>query len=246
MYSRTSEERTLWEQAFCPLFGGCPYLGGSLIFPPFSEIFIMVRMRAFTVFLFVRCFIHSRLAPSQAPRLLRRSSLTSVVLDIFVIHMYMHTLYAGYAHSNVLYTLNARALAPGPIILWVWFLSVRDSFALKNRIGSISFVRCPESRSVRLSEVGFVYTKAVVISIRATDFVRCREVVLLSEGGSTVHVHVYASASNLFFFSNCHQSLSLLSSFPLLSFLFHLLTFRRTLDFIVHLLTCFVLHTCTC
>ena len=30
--SRTSKERTFWEQAFCPLFGG-PYLGGSLIFP---------------------------------------------------------------------------------------------------------------------------------------------------------------------------------------------------------------------
>ena len=29
-YSRTSEQRTLWEQAFCPLFGGYPYLGGSL------------------------------------------------------------------------------------------------------------------------------------------------------------------------------------------------------------------------
>ena len=32
VYSRTSEERTLWEQAFCPLFRGCPYLRGSLIF----------------------------------------------------------------------------------------------------------------------------------------------------------------------------------------------------------------------
>ena len=30
LYSRTSEERTLWEQRFCPLFGGCPYLGGSV------------------------------------------------------------------------------------------------------------------------------------------------------------------------------------------------------------------------
>ena len=27
-YSRASKHRTLWEQAFCPLFGGCPYLGG--------------------------------------------------------------------------------------------------------------------------------------------------------------------------------------------------------------------------
>ena len=28
-YSGTSEERTIWEQRFCPFFGGCPYLGGS-------------------------------------------------------------------------------------------------------------------------------------------------------------------------------------------------------------------------
>ena len=32
VYSRTSEQRTLWERVFCPLFGGCPYLGGSLYF----------------------------------------------------------------------------------------------------------------------------------------------------------------------------------------------------------------------
>ena len=32
VYSGTSEERTLWEQHFCPLFGGCPLLGGCLIF----------------------------------------------------------------------------------------------------------------------------------------------------------------------------------------------------------------------
>ena len=29
LYSRASEQRTLWEQASCPLLGGCPYLGGS-------------------------------------------------------------------------------------------------------------------------------------------------------------------------------------------------------------------------
>ena len=55
---------------------------------------LMVRLRV-TVFLFIRCFIHSRLALSQALCLLRRSSLTSVVLDVLVIHMYtlyMHTL----------------------------------------------------------------------------------------------------------------------------------------------------------
>ena len=34
MYSRTSEQGTLWEQAHCPLFGGCPYLGG----PPYFDI----------------------------------------------------------------------------------------------------------------------------------------------------------------------------------------------------------------
>ena len=49
---------------------------------------------------------------------------------------------------------------------------------------------CPESRQFcPLSGIekrpflgGWFSTKAVVISIRATDFVRCREVVLLSEG----------------------------------------------------------------
>ena len=32
--SRTSEQNTLWEQVFCPLFGGCPYLGGSIVYNP--------------------------------------------------------------------------------------------------------------------------------------------------------------------------------------------------------------------
>ena len=32
IYSRTSEQRTLWEQAFCPFFRGCPYLRGLLYF----------------------------------------------------------------------------------------------------------------------------------------------------------------------------------------------------------------------
>ena len=31
-YSRAYEQRTLWERAFCPLFGGCPYLGGLPLF----------------------------------------------------------------------------------------------------------------------------------------------------------------------------------------------------------------------
>ena len=39
-YSRTSEQRTLWERVFCPLFGGCPYLGGLLYF----DIIIMSTM----------------------------------------------------------------------------------------------------------------------------------------------------------------------------------------------------------
>ena len=32
VYSRASEQRTLWERASCPLLGGCPYLGGSTHF----------------------------------------------------------------------------------------------------------------------------------------------------------------------------------------------------------------------
>ena len=31
-YSRASEQKTLWERVFCPLFGGCPYLGGLPLF----------------------------------------------------------------------------------------------------------------------------------------------------------------------------------------------------------------------
>ena len=31
-YSGTSKERTFWERHFCPLFRGCPLLGGCLIF----------------------------------------------------------------------------------------------------------------------------------------------------------------------------------------------------------------------
>ena len=40
IYSRTSEQRTLWEHRFCPLFGGCPYLGGS---PYFGFISCYIR-----------------------------------------------------------------------------------------------------------------------------------------------------------------------------------------------------------
>ena len=46
-YSETSEERTLWERHFCPLFGGCPLLRGCLIFvlyPPPRMINILCDM----------------------------------------------------------------------------------------------------------------------------------------------------------------------------------------------------------
>ena len=32
IYSKTSEERTLWDRGLCPLFGGCPPLGGCPFF----------------------------------------------------------------------------------------------------------------------------------------------------------------------------------------------------------------------
>ena len=56
----------------------------------------------------------------------------------------------------------------------------------------VSDVRCPESRSVRFSEVALVLKLYIVISIRATDFVRCRQVVLLSDGdGPLWEVRLY-------------------------------------------------------
>ena len=45
------------------------------------------------------------------------------------------------------------------IILWVWFPVCPlfgGNFVLKSHVGSSSFVRCPESRSVRFSEVALV------------------------------------------------------------------------------------------
>ena len=39
IYSQASEQRTLWEWAFCPLFGGCPYLGGLPLFDYIASIF---------------------------------------------------------------------------------------------------------------------------------------------------------------------------------------------------------------
>ena len=46
----TVEQRTLWEQVFCPLFGGCPYLGGSLYFDIIimSTIFKLLWMNKIT------------------------------------------------------------------------------------------------------------------------------------------------------------------------------------------------------
>ena len=49
-------------------------------------------------------------------------------------------------------------------------------------LGSQDFVRCPESRSVRFSEAAYICMKTMVISIRNTAGVRCREVVRFSEG----------------------------------------------------------------
>ena len=112
------------------------------------------------MFLFVRCFIHSCLALSQALHLLRRSSLTSVVLDVLVIHAHsirgLRALSTLNAHGRQ-YVPAAHRLSASPN----YFMGVVSgcpfsSFALKGRIGSISFVRCPESRSVRFLEVGFV------------------------------------------------------------------------------------------
>ena len=37
MYSETSEEGTLWEPFLCPLFGGCPFLGGWSLFSVLSH-----------------------------------------------------------------------------------------------------------------------------------------------------------------------------------------------------------------
>ena len=54
----------------------------------------------------------------------------------------------------------------GPSILWVWHIILWEwfpvcplfggNFVLKSHVGSSSFVRCPESRSVRFSEVVLV------------------------------------------------------------------------------------------
>ena len=54
---------------------------------------------------------------------------------------------------------------------------VRSIEIVKSHIGSISLVRCQE-----LFLGSWFCTKTVVISIHATDLVRCREVVLLLEG----------------------------------------------------------------
>ena len=75
------------------------------------------------------------------------------------------------------------------------FLFVRyifgGNFVLKSHVGSSSFVRCRESRSVRFSEVAFSIT-TMLISIRNTELVRCREVVRFSEGPlSEARLYIY-------------------------------------------------------
>ena len=126
------------------------------------------------------------------------------MLDVLVIHMYMHTLYVVYAHSNVLpqhlthmgkYAPAARCSSAHPN----YFMGVvsgrpfyRDSFALKSHW---EHQFCPLSGIEKCPFVrGWFCTKAVVISIRATDFVRCRKVVLLSEGPLwEVRLYMYVS-----------------------------------------------------
>ena len=136
------------------------------------------------MFLFVRCFIHSCLALSQALHLLRRSSLTSVVLDVLVIH----------AHSirglRALSTLNAHGkicsggapLECSPQLFYGcgFWVSVFQ-FCIERSHWEHQF-RPLSGIEKRPFLGGWFCTKAVVISICATDFVRCREVVLLSEG----------------------------------------------------------------
>ena len=58
----------------------------------------------------------------------------------------------------------------------------RGSFALKSHVGSLDLVRCPESRSVRFSEVANILYITMLNSIGNTALVRCREVVRFSEG----------------------------------------------------------------
>ena len=38
VYSRTSEQRTLWDRGLCPLFGGCPLFRGCLMFTLYPSI----------------------------------------------------------------------------------------------------------------------------------------------------------------------------------------------------------------
>ena len=93
--------------------------------------------------------------------------------------------YAVYARARahaLTYNLNAHAQIGSVRLASINFMGVvswcslyRDSFALRQF--------CPLSGIEKRPRLGgWFCTKAVVISIRATDFVRCREVVLLSEG----------------------------------------------------------------
>ena len=58
-----------------------------------------------------------------------------------------------------------------------WCLLFRGNFVLKSTVGSTDFVHCPESRSGRR-----LFKYYMVISIRNTASVCCREVVRFSEG----------------------------------------------------------------
>ena len=73
-----------------------------------------------------------------------------------------------------------------PNHLWAWFPACPlfgGNFVSKSHVGSSSFVRCPESRSIRFSEVNCFSITTMLISIRSTELVRCREVVgRFSEG----------------------------------------------------------------
>jgi len=54
-YSRTSEQRTLWDRGFCPLFRGCPLLGDRLIFAfyPHSMWFKCLQFILFDLILII-------------------------------------------------------------------------------------------------------------------------------------------------------------------------------------------------
>ena len=72
----------------------------------------------------------------------------------------------------------------GCVFLFVRYNNYLEAiiFMLKSHVGSSSFVRCPESRSVDPLLGGCFSISNMLISIRNTELVRCREVVRFSEG----------------------------------------------------------------